>query len=829
MPDYDLSSWVNSVFSSMSIGAEPFFKQLWEKGKLKYSGDGGEIDIIDKSNAKIICTALDTKQHSLVILPDDKKHRGVIAFTTALLRSALHCINLQQRNHKVLYFGTSLAFKHTFGKIVVKNIPIQSVFKYTQVEQAAPSRSGKDINTYLPEVICVYHPVRPEEFIKLYNPDWIAIDCSKENELPWLDDLLKYCKEHNVAVVGWSQNPFSSVANVFKRYGGKIFYSPKKLKVSADEDIGKLFINSDTCEIEPQIFTEQNGGTIDRMFQQAKELLKGLAKTTNSILKQDALKASWLLLRAIERLCVPVSIYNAEAKVFKYVYPFDSLAATIERYGQILNTTDAEFSVRLSEFQKLCKDLVDHFSQTTPPYWAALSDYCTDRSEPGVLRVLVFPKRHQKQFFAYTLLADFNIKEDELFDDSKIMLRTLKEFANPNGKDAELYQGYEVLPIIAGLPDFYNRHFIYQILNKQNIDILIFPHQYSVLNSILNDFNRTELEQRNTSLQTLGHFGKETIVQQFSDFKRYQFSKKSTSIKVDNNKVSKSSGESDAKLLEIGDLQSELSKILEAGEVDEEEAAYLLDLDVLSRGSAGNAPGEGILVEKYLQISLEDSNVLFVELDEEVSVIRDNKVAKIFVQALRKGDRVLLIENQSRQSLYNLIIARVNNHPSLELHLGMINKWRSDFYLGYSKWRASEPNNGPETFLQLLQGKGSRITSPATVNNWVNGHVLRPQDQLDIKRIGEILDLKFLKNNYQKIDAAAQRIVGIHISLSHKLNNWIESRTSHTKRNDADLVDQELGLTFGELRSSIRILKVLEMLQVNEPISQNRLGKLHRI
>lgn len=829
-----LINWVNNVLSSLPVCQEEFFKELWEKRRLSYIDSPNLIDAIDENNAKIICTALDQRQSCFFVLPDDKPHRGALMFGTALVRFAVQCIIERAENQTVLYFGTSVGFKYSLSKTSVGKTILDSVFSYTHAagkyDKFKNYKRSDTLAANLPEVICIYHPDNPQEFVQKYKPDWICFDCGKDIEVPWLEDLVSYCRKKGIPILAWGQNGFSNVIELFERFDCRIFYSPKGLKNNLEKNFGKLFFNKEQRVVEPIIFVKSNIEKIDGLLCQSRKILQELNAKTSGQVKKDALRTGWILLKTIEQLSIPVGIFNAEARSFRFVYSFDSLNQTLNRYIEIISKNDGIFSSRLDEFKNRTDGILDAFSISHPPYWSALSDYCLDRPPEGTLRIIVFPKRHQKQIFSYTLLSKFDIKEDELINDSHIILRTLKEFTNPVASDREIFNQYvDLLPIVAGLPDYSNRHLFYQVINDWNTKVLIYPHQLCILKTILNDFNRRDvirIEKSIVTIKELTKNKKSNIIPRLTE--RYILSDKIIELHIENNKVTRIENLVQESLLEIGDIYTELSRLFENSEQSEEDIEYLVSINVASEKEDINGNTSGLLVEQVREISLQDNYRLIVDPHDQISVLRDGKIDKIYARGIRQGDRIVLIENQSRHSLYDLIIARVHNHPSLEIHLGLLKKWKEDFYCGYSIWKQDRRNNVLGEFLKILQTKGSRITTALTINNWVNGYVMRPQDEEDLRRIGEILDLSFLKENYHKVNAAASRIIGIHISLSRKLNEWLENRAKNFQHDDMELIDEELGLTFGELRSSIKVLKVIEVRDKCEPTLRNHLGRLEK-
>lgn len=837
MRDFEFIDLLNKAFSSMPVCDEEFFIELWENEKLSYVENPGAIDIIDEHNAQLICTALSKRKPCLIVLPDDEFHRGALMFGTALIKAAVECIEYQKKNNKVLFFGTSAGFKYSLSNTSVNNLHLDSVFSYTHTSREYRHRnkiSSNSISEYLPEVIGVYHPNHPNEFIQHYKPNWVAIDCGKDIEIDWLAELVKYCDKKYIPLIAWTQNGFSKIIDLFEEVKGNVYFSPKMLSGYEEVSIGELFSQFETCNVEPIVFSKESIGEIDELLYRAKKILRALNNDNLSPFERDALKSGWIFLRSVERLAIPVSIYNAEANSFRYVYSLDSLNDTLEKYIDYTGRANTEFASNIREFKNIINKVVSDFETAEPPYWSALSDYCLDRAPEGSIRIIVFPKRHQKQIFSYVLLSRFDIQEDLLFEDSRIILRTLREVAFPSNKDKSLFDEFNnVIPIIAGLPDYYNNHLFYQVINKWDTSLVIYPHQVGILNAILQNFNAIEMARLQRSIQTLSNLAKfERQISTLPNKAPYKLSEQSTELKIKFDKSSKVERSKSDALVNVADLQTELSQLFEAGDYDEEEAEYLVSINMSGEDDDEHGRTHGLIIEDAMVIMLQDNYRLVVDPYEQVNILRNGKVEKIYVRGVRQGERVVLIENQSRQSLYDLIIARVHNHPSLEIHLAMLKKWKEDFYLKYTRWKeiCQDKELSPiDVLLYVLQEKGSNITSLLTINNWVNGVVMSPHDPKDLLRLGEILDIQFLKENYLRVHKAASRIAGIHRGLSRKLNNWIEDRAVNFHHDDLDLIDEELGLTFGELRSSIKVLKVLDVRELAEPTLKTHLGRLEKV
>jgi hypothetical protein len=85
--------------------------------------------------------------------------------------------------------------------------------------------------------------------------------------------------------------------------------------------------------------------------------------------------------------------------------------------------------------------------------------------------------------------------------------------------------------------------------------------------------------------------------------------------------------------------------------------------------------------------------------------------------------------------------------------------------------------------------------------------------------------MTFVRQYYKRIVQAANRLRGLHRGLSIRLNRWLEDQaTGAAHRNNDDVIDAELGLTFGDVRNSLLVLRVVEIQTVAGPHLRSNLG-----
>ncbi len=96
-----------------------------------------------------------------------------------------------------------------------------------------------------------------------------------------------------------------------------------------------------------------------------------------------------------------------------------------------------------------------------------------------------------------------------------------------------------------------------------------------------------------------------------------------------------------------------------------------------------------------------------------------SKIEERYITAIHRGDEILLIPHQKRQSLYALIISRVHLHSSIALHLALLRRRHSDLTMGAQVWIRQNANapfghipSVAELLLKHIRQAGSRLTAP---------------------------------------------------------------------------------------------------------------------
>ena len=269
------------------------------------------------------------------------------------------------------------------------------------------------------------------------------------------------------------------------------------------------------------------------------------------------------------------------------------------------------------------------------------------------------------------------------------------------------------------------------------------------------------------------------------------------------------------------DVTSELSWYMDTSEDDEPAAV----------GAPGpQAEDEQVWVSEAIEVRAAGGWRGLFSPDDRLNVVvqsgTQRRTDERFVRSLRVGDRILIIHGQKRQSLYELVISRVHNHPAMELHLALINRWQEELAESFRARRRIGWTY--QDVLSKIQALGSRISSTQTIRLWVLGQVLAPDDPKDLFRLAKTMDMGFAEQYHSRINVAARRIRGLHIGLSIRLNRWLKDQVANAADQDFEVFDEELGLSFQDFRDSLGVHTVESVQTATGLFLQDSLGSFEQ-
>jgi hypothetical protein len=872
-----LWSWIANSFAALPACNDDLFKNLWVRKRLSFKNQ--EVDAIDEYSARLVSATLSRRERLFVVLPDFQSRRPALLFATALIRYWYDSQRQQSScdhdlsNQRVLYFGSTVGIRTQLQQVTVGEIGLNlaEVFQQQHTGKRTLNRKSSTktgcLDSTLPEVLTIYAPVDPLATIEQYKPLWIAIDCGDAEKLSWLRPLLQEAVQQGIPVIAWGQNPLSECVADFSRQG-QVFVWPVRAslnKPSSNQLSANLLCASKTrrtignrvvchiphptqilksalqsdipTRIQPLVLESKVADFLETPFREAYRLLSCSTQRYSDRLARDTLKLHWNYLRSLESLSIPLDFHEAEAPQFWGMKSFEQLSNECEHFRNACYQSYPNLVPDIERVDALLEAAIEQIRTLNSPLWCALCNLAIEKPPLGEARLITFTSRARKQLFLLALLAHHNCTVEDLRTVKTwvLSLDELRQLVRQNNicdEDPDLLGIDKTLrwhPLVVGLPSPLLTPKLLPILLQETTDILLYHHQISALS-----------RQADKWSQRLGSdiFGVAAVLSSLSDLpapKKLPDVPSSIDL-AELSGLNAGSGTKtryvrDKPLWQSEDPVSEVARLLQSDtEMAEDELATA---DQFQEGAETALIGEKeSWCESVVKVHFDQGWYAYFAPDEIINVIvtgsSGQQIDKRYVRSLKPGNRVVAIPGQRRQSLYDLIISRVHGHPSIELHLALIRRWQEDFVAAYKLWQQYGVRN-LEELLSQMQERGSSLTSSFTLRQWLWANTLCPDDPKDLYRLAEVLDMDFVRSYYRKISQAAKRLRGLHRVLSRRLNSWLEQQaTGLIGKNDRDLMDSELGLTFSDFRNSLLILRVEEVQIIKGLFLRDGLGKFER-
>lgn len=858
------SSWteVEETLLGLPGCTDYLFKRLWTERGLSFAS-GQAVDHFDEHSARLVCASSKLNQNLFVVLPDNSPRRPALLFATALVRSWYDNLGGEQESGSVepppiVYFGTAIGIRQQLASVTVGSIglSLSEVFSQDDLSRqgsgvgASRSRSGKTSGSAqkLPTVVTAYSPADPRAIMERHRPDWIAVDCADAPDLHWLRPLLEYADEKGIWVVAWGHNPLSEHLDLFKSHG-EIFPWPTSFSRgftagATDSDSSSKSLNTiftqDVAEtdVQPLVLEGDAVGSLDEPLGKARRALVRATSKSPGPLGKDALRAHWRCLNALGTLPVPLGFYESEAQGLWGLEPLSKLIRTCEVFTEACRKDYPELSQDLGEAGSYLKEAARTLEDVDPPMWEALCSLCIDSPEAGEARLLTFSGNSRKQLFSLALLARYDITQSELSEvstrlasltDLRKWLRWSTE-ARGAPEDALDLPDPDLVwrPIIAGLPSSQATPKLAPVLTHGEFGVVVYPHQRGAFARRASEWASRLNPSSSLAARTVQRLGGSysSAPEEVPATKDRVKVKEALALDLG---AGKAVGTRAPKSLwEPEEVSESVGRLLKITEDEPEQE------DSLGEESIGESeeedPSRETWCEEALEIRFAGGRIIRFEPDAQVNVVVRGEggtgVDRRFVRSVNSGARLLLIHGQRRQNLYDLVISRVHRNPSVELHTALVKRWQEDFGVAYQRWKRYGERN-LDQLLVLMRKRGSGLNNSLTLRHWLWGNTLCPQDKEDLRRLAEILDMAFVKEHYKRVHEAARYLRGLHIGLSNRINRWLEQQVSgNIQQDDNELIDKDLGLSFGDFRSSLQVLIVESTHTVQGPFLRTTLGRI---
>ncbi len=854
--------WITNALSALPGTDDVLFQRLWNERRFLFDGGNAVGDAVDNWSARLVAGALRHRGRLLVTLPDFQHHRPAFLFATALIRDYLDSRRAVgpaiPRSGPVLYFGPTLGIRDQLRRTSVRGLRLNlaEVFSQQDVSRGAADlgRSGSSAHSAaagVPRVVTVYAPADPVAIVRAYRPCWIAVDCGDEPSLIWLRPLLEETARQGIPAIAWGQNPLSECVNDFASCGQTFTWPPSVQRLGCPSrelngDPEALLHARDFTHLSPLVLQGRPVGTFSESLRDAGQFLGRTTQQLGGRLGKDAVAIHWKYLRSLETLAVPLDFYEAEAPRFWGLRSLGHLHTACEQFRAACTQSDPRLYSHLEEVALLLNGARMHLETQGCALWDALTNLCIEDPASDEVRILAFSGDSRKQLFLFAMLARNNTSEEDLRKMRTYVasLNELRQWVHYRHMTSEVanQDGFSMPPdtlnwnpvLVGVLVPAMTPRLLCAFLHPK-VDVVMYPHQCP-------SFMRRQVEwsarlggDTDRNVATLARMSElpspPTVPVGGTRVSVGQ------PVEVNVETTAKTRTSSSGPMWQPVDTVSEVARLFQ---IDEEFAEE--DLALTDQPEGGATPqaavSEEIWCAEAILVQFDQGWHAYFSVDDGINVVRDGALDQRYVRSLRVGERVLLIHGQQRQSLYDLIISRVHRHPSIELHLAMIRRWQEDLRVAFQQWR-TRPGDSAELrahgardlngLLRRLSARGSQLVSTLTLSFWLRGFVLCPLDPEDLRRVAEVLEMGFVRQYHGRIVQAANRLRGLHRGLSLKLNRWLEDHaTGAVHKSEDDMIDAELGLTFGDVRNSLLILRVVAIRDVTGPFLRSNLGRAEK-
>ena len=818
-----------SKLDRMPSSRDNFFREVWEKGRLRFEGGENLIDEVDRHSAQLICAVQSQQKSLLIVLPDEAPHRIPLAFATALLKQAFDNISLDIQSRPAVYFGAAAGIRNYLSQTYCGNYCLKELFTQTDLKRNIDTNlPALEFQNRLPHVIFSNMPTNPDQIINIYQPDWCFVDLGNSERLKWFSSCLAVLRQADIPVIACIHNPLSSAIQQCEEAGWQIFRWPYPTYSQTDHEI---------TTIQPVVL---EGKTVEWYAEQYLQVYLSLSDLSKKIKGKFTSDALWVIrqyAQSLEQLNTPYDFYEIESSQFWGIYSLSDSQKTAQRFVESFQIEQPAFGQPLYDACKRLDGLHQRLqSGEEPPLWETLCNLCVSKLEKDYVRLLVFPSEALKTLFARALLAYYDFSTDDLAS-INVWLVGLKQFSQWQRAREHHNQGgacgddippvlVEKLwcPLLVGVPHHTARYA--SLLRCEKLDVLLYPHQIRLLSFCIDKCNQSLHTEPPDNLRTLSTLTGSR--QPIPAAKNSTCPSQRVVVATPHQwKVEVSKKEVSSKAQVLFRTPKRVDEIAWLMETDDDfvEESVLLDEPTNEMSSEGISK-ETISVEKVIQVTFCEGFQVLFPLHATIQVVlhmnQKRKLDERSIRSLHVGDTILFIHGQQRQNLYELIISRIHAHPSFAFYLNLIQRWQEEVVQ-----HAKISKLTPEEILSRMTKRGSQLKTPQTIRHWLDGRVMCPIDSKDLERIANILDMSFVKQYQSQIVRAASRLRGIHRGLSRKLNGWLQQgAVEATPEQINEFIDPELGITFNDFQDALRLLTVKEIKQVEGLFLTSDLGQL---
>jgi len=825
---------------SLPAKHEEFFDRLWTGGRLRYTGqNAAEFDCLDEQNAALACSTLAHDERLLVVLPDDLPQRACAILGSAIIWASLRATESGHPAGNVLYFGTTVGIRKHLTQMSIGSTPLTDLF--VQMTGRGTVKAVGPQNGFLPRLYTVYTPFDPVALVRTIQPAWLAIDCGDATDLPWLEQLLSYAGDMGLPFIAWSHNPLSAVRSHFEKARAYSVQWPWHSRFLPMCNSGRMEISglakalAEPCVARPLQPCVATGAEFDSFLKHLAEAYRNMTTScrgnTRSRLEVDTIRAAFRYFRGLERLPIPLRIYEDECSRYWGLHRIVTLKNSA--WGFVRECAGSGISDGIESALAQMDACAEWLQSHTPPSWELLTEMILEGEASEGIRLIVFPGTGHASLFTHAVLAELNTSKDDLREMNTVVmpmreavnalearLRPQEQYLSHSTCDVDIDRSCHV--ILSTLPYGPNRRRCAPLVEADDIQVIVLPHQMAALERFVCDVNFDLVPEKGFAAKTVLAIAGTSITEDIPEQDEVVLSQLPPRAIAGRPTPQAASSHYD-ELWKPGPAADELSRIFEAEEAVDDAVSFASEVEVPTPGGYGEC---ALTIDTAVEVSFTDDWTGLFAPSARLNFVRtDGTVSERYVRSARVGDRVLYILGQARQSLYDLIVSRVHGHPSMRVLLEFVLRWQQEARERYAAWER-DGRTLDDLHAQIV-AHGSSLQTTAGLRCWVNGTVLRPRDPKDLERLAGLLRMPFTAQHFRQVHRAGARIHGLHIQLSRRLSRWLTNDDTSLALSD-DVLDDETGLTFGDLQQALMVLEVVSCVEVCGAFDAQTLGRIEK-
>ncbi|MET8680035.1 hypothetical protein ABZW18_21235 [Streptomyces sp. NPDC004647] len=185
-------------------------------------------------------------------------------------------------------------------------------------------------------------------------------------------------------------------------------------------------------------------------------------------------------------------------------------------------------------------------------------------------------------------------------------------------------------------------------------------------------------------------------------------------------------------------------------------------------------------------------------------------------KALRRGDVIALVRESARRDLFAVVTERLAELPKYAPLVGLIDYWHE---------RAQHAGHCSDlTHDEILHRMyGTRITTCATIGNWIRGDVTGPAEAADIARFARAVGDSDLAQRADAIGTALNTMRVIHRKVGRSLGALVDDDRLEDREG---LLDSEIGLHVTDVLDAVSIHRITDVLPGLVQVPYSRTGML---